>query len=51
MIGDLPGILVSLIIFVPSMIALGEIRIRELERRREERFRAWVMKDLPAVPE
>lgn len=50
MIRDLPGILVSLVIFVPSMLALAEIRIKGLERRREERFREWIMKDLPPLP-
>lgn len=48
--GDLPGIIGSLIVFGGSLIALSEIRIREVRRLREERWREWVMKDLPPVP-
>lgn len=51
MIRDLPGILGSLVIFVSSMLALAEIRIRELARRREERLLAWIMSDLPPIPD
>lgn len=48
---DLPEVMVALIIWATCLIALAEIRNRELARRAEESFRAWVMRDLPPVPE
>ena len=45
----LAGILVSLIVFVGSLVALEKIRNREICRRREERLRAWILKRSPAA--
>jgi len=41
--------IISLIICAGSALALEELRRRELQRRRAENFRAWVMKDLPPI--
>jgi hypothetical protein len=51
MLADLPGILGALIVFVGSLVALEKIRNREICRRREERLRAWILKDLPPIPD